>query len=101
MSGVPVISADGLVKRFGRRRALDGLRLEVRAGEIHGFLGPNGSGKTTTLRALMGLLRLDGGTVRVLGRDPWPDAAAIHRRVAYVPGDVALWPRWDTRALVP
>ncbi len=81
-----------LVKTFGRTRALDGLDLQVRAGEVHGFLGPNGSGKSTTIRVLLGLLRADSGTVRLLGGDPWRDAAALHRRLAYVPGDVTLWP---------
>ncbi|RJL31622.1 ABC transporter ATP-binding protein [Bailinhaonella thermotolerans] len=87
-----VISAAGLVKTFGRTRALDGLDLEVAAGEIHGYLGPNGAGKTTTLRVLLGLIRPDGGRVRLLGGDPWRDAVALHRRLAYVAGDVALWP---------
>jgi ABC-2 type transport system ATP-binding protein len=88
----PVITVAGLVKRFGTVRALDGLDLEVRAGEVHGFLGPNGAGKSTTLRALLGLLRVDGGRATVFGDDPWADAVSIHRRLAYVPGDVALWP---------
>jgi ABC-2 type transport system ATP-binding protein len=86
------ISVAGLVKTFGRTRALDGLDLEVAPGEVHGFLGPNGSGKTTTIRVLLGLLRADAGTVRLLGGDPWSDAVALHRRLAYVPGDVTLWP---------
>ncbi len=86
------ISADGLVKRFGRHKALDGLDLRVRAGEVHGFLGPNGAGKTTTLRVLLGLLHTDAGAASVLGMDPWRDAAALHRRLAFVPGDVSLWP---------
>ncbi|HET6533756.1 MAG TPA: ABC transporter ATP-binding protein [Actinoplanes sp.] len=86
------ISISGLRKSFGRVKALDGLDLTVAAGEVHGFLGPNGSGKTTTIRVLLGLLRADGGTVRMLGGDPWRDAVALHRRLAYVPGDVTLWP---------
>jgi len=86
------IQATGLVKRYGRTVALDGLDLRVGAGEVHGFLGPNGAGKTTTLRILLGLLRADAGQVTVLGRDPWTDAVALHRRLAYVPGDVTLWP---------
>ncbi len=77
---------------FGRTRALDGLDLTVRPGEVHGFLGPNGSGKSTTIRVLLGLLRADAGTVRLLGGDPWRDATELHRRLAYVPGDVTLWP---------
>jgi ABC-2 type transport system ATP-binding protein len=86
------ISISGLVKRFGPTRALDGLDLEVRTGEVHGFLGPNGAGKTTTIRVLLGLLRADAGRAELLGGDPWRDAVALHRRLAYVPGDVALWP---------
>jgi ABC-2 type transport system ATP-binding protein len=86
------ISISGLVKTFGPTRALDGLDLEVGTGEVHGFLGPNGAGKTTTLRILLGLLRADAGTARLLDGDPWRDAVALHRRLAYVPGDVTLWP---------
>lgn len=86
------IDISGLVKTFGRIRALDGLDLRVTAGEVHGFLGPNGAGKSTTLRVLLGLLRADGGRVRLLGGDPWSQASALHRRLAYVPGDVNLWP---------
>jgi ABC-2 type transport system ATP-binding protein len=89
---VPPIRVTGLRKSFGRTVALDGLDLEVTAGEVHGFLGPNGAGKSTTLRVLLGLLRADGGTAELLGGDPWRDAASLHRRLAYVPGDVALWP---------
>jgi polyether ionophore transport system ATP-binding protein len=86
------ISVAGLVKTFGRVRALDGLDLDVRTGEVHGFLGPNGAGKSTTIRVLLGLLRADAGTARLLGHDPWEDAVTLHRRLAYVPGDVELWP---------
>src|ERR671929_880650 len=86
------ISVSGLYKSFGRTRALDGLDLTVRTGEVHGFLGPNGAGKSTTIRILLGLLRADAGTARVLDGDPWRDTAALHRRLAYVPGDVTLWP---------
>jgi ABC-2 type transport system ATP-binding protein len=86
------ISTSGLVKSFGRTRALDGLDLTVTAGEVHGLLGPNGAGKTTTIRVLLGLLRAGGGQARVLGGDPWRDAVALHHRLAYVPGDVNLWP---------
>jgi ABC-2 type transport system ATP-binding protein len=86
------ISVSGLVKTFGRTRALDGLDLTVRTGEVHGVLGPNGAGKSTTIRILLGLLRADAGTARLLGGDPWADATALHRRLAYVPGDVTLWP---------
>jgi ABC-2 type transport system ATP-binding protein len=86
------IRIEALVKNFGRTRALDGLDLVVRTGEVHGFLGPNGAGKTTTLRVLLGLLKADGGTARLLGGDPWTQATELHRRLAYVPGDVTLWP---------
>src|SRR3954454_1899850 len=86
------IDVSGLVKSYGPTRALDGLDLQVRQGEVHGFLGPNGAGKTTTLRVLLGLLRADAGTVRLLDGDPWRDTTSLHRRLAYVPGDVSLWP---------
>jgi ABC-2 type transport system ATP-binding protein len=85
------IAISGLVKTFGAVRALDGLDMAVRTGEVHGFLGPNGAGKTTTLRILLGLLRADSGTVSLLGGDPWAEATELHRRLAYVPGDVTLW----------
>ena len=88
----PVIETLGLVKDFGRTRALDGLNLNVAAGEIHGFLGPNGAGKSTTLRVLLGLIRPTAGTARVFGADPWADLVRTHRDIAYVPGDVSLWP---------
>ncbi|WNZ09729.1 ABC transporter ATP-binding protein [Streptomyces sp. 11x1] len=87
----PALEVSGLHKSFGRTHALAGLDLTVETGEVHGFLGPNGSGKSTTIRVLLGLLRADAGTVRVLGRDPWSDAVEVHRRIAYVPGDVTLW----------
>jgi ABC-2 type transport system ATP-binding protein len=86
------IEVSGLRKSYGKTLALDGLDLSVAAGEVHGFLGPNGAGKTTTIRVLLGLLRADGGTARLLGGDPWRQAVALHRRLAYVPGDVTLWP---------
>jgi len=86
------IEVAGLRKNFGQTRALDGLDLTVAAGEVHGFLGPNGAGKTTTIRILLGLLRASGGTAVLLGGDPWHDATTLHRRLAYVPGDVTLWP---------
>ncbi|MFG1705365.1 ATP-binding cassette domain-containing protein [Nonomuraea sp. M3C6] len=86
------ISVSGLVKTYGTTRALNGLDLTVGTGEVHGFLGPNGAGKTTTIRVLLGLLRADAGQVRLLGGDPWRDAVHLHRRLAYVPGDVSLWP---------
>ena len=86
------IAVSGLRKSYGKTVALDGLDLSVAEGEVHGFLGPNGAGKTTTIRILLGLLRPDGGTARLLGGDPWREATALHRRLAYVPGDVTLWP---------
>jgi ABC-2 type transport system ATP-binding protein len=87
-----VISITGMVKTFGPTRALDGLDLTVSQGEIHGFLGPNGAGKTTAIRVLLGLLRHDSGQVSLLGGDPWSEATDLHKRLAYVPGDVMLWP---------
>jgi ABC-2 type transport system ATP-binding protein len=88
----PAIDIHGLRKAFGTIQALDGLDLTVGHGQVAGFLGPNGAGKSTTIRVLLGLLRSDSGTVRLLGGDPWADAVALHRRLAYVPGDVSLWP---------
>lgn len=87
-----VVDVHGLTKSYGRFTALRGLDLQVARGEVHGFLGPNGAGKSTTIRVLLGLLKADGGTARVLGADPWHDVVALHRRLAYVPGDVSLWP---------
>jgi ABC-2 type transport system ATP-binding protein len=86
------ISISGLEKHFGHVVALDKLDLEVTPGEIHGLLGPNGAGKTTTIRILLGLLKADAGSVDLLGGDPWSNATELHRRLAYVPGDVSLWP---------
>ena len=86
------IELHDVVKTFGSTRALDGLDVDVRVGEVHGYLGPNGAGKSVTIRTLLGLLRQDSGTVRLLGGDPWIDAVDLHHRIAYVPGDVSLWP---------
>ncbi len=86
------IQVHDLRKTFGATVALDGLDLDVATGEIHGFLGPNGAGKSTTIRILLGLLRSDSGAATLLGGDPWHDVETLHRRLAYVPGDVALWP---------
>jgi ABC-2 type transport system ATP-binding protein len=86
------IEIQGLRKNFGAVRALDGLELAVREGEVHGFLGPNGAGKSTTIRILLGVVRADAGVARLLGGDPWADAVELHRQIAYVPGDVTLWP---------
>jgi ABC-2 type transport system ATP-binding protein len=87
-----IIEVRGLRKTFGHVTALDGLDLTVTEGEIHGFLGPNGAGKSTTIRVLLGILRATGGQAALFGRDPWADAVALHRELAYVPGDVTLWP---------
>lgn len=91
-AGVSAIELRDIVKTFGAVRALDGLHLTVEPGEVHGFLGPNGAGKSTTIRVLLGLLKADSGSATMLGGDPWRQAAELHRRIAYVPGDVALWP---------
>ncbi|WP_395727325.1 ATP-binding cassette domain-containing protein [Nakamurella sp.] len=88
----PIIRIEGLTKTFGPVRALDGLDLEVAPGEVHGFLGPNGAGKSTTIRVILGLIRASGGHVELFGGDPWHEAATLHERLAYVAGDVALWP---------
>lgn len=88
----PVIDVRDLRKNFGRVGALNGLDLQVNHGEVHGFLGPNGAGKSTTIRVLLGLLRATSGNVTLFGRDPWRDAVSLHREIAYVPGDVTLWP---------
>src|SRR5690625_3971865 len=88
----PAITISDLTKSYGSVRALDGLDLDVERGEIHGFLGPNGAGKSTTIRILLGLMRSDAGAVSVLGHDPWRSATTVHRQLAYVPGDVTLWP---------
>lgn len=87
-----VIRTSGLTKHYGRVHALDGLDLSVDEGQVHGFLGPNGAGKSTTIRVLLGLARKTGGEASVFGGDPWRDAVALHRRIAYVPGDVSVWP---------
>ena len=87
-----VIETRDLRKRFGKVTALDGLDLSVDEGEVHGFLGPNGAGKSTTIRVLLGLIKADSGSATLLGGDPWTGAESLHRRIAYVPGDVSLWP---------
>ncbi|WP_124054263.1 ABC transporter ATP-binding protein [Arcanobacterium ihumii] len=88
----PVITIEGLIKKFGNFTALQGVDLKVEAGEVHGFLGPNGAGKSTTIRVLLGLLKADAGSVTMLGKDPWHDVVDLHQHLAYVPGDVSLWP---------
>jgi ABC-2 type transport system ATP-binding protein len=87
-----VVECVGLTKSFGTTKALNGLDLSVEQGQVAGFLGPNGAGKSTTIRVLLGLLRADGGSATLLGGDPWSDAVKLHKRIAYVPGEVALWP---------
>ena len=87
-----LIEAEGLIKSFGKVKALDGLDLGVGKGQIHGFLGPNGAGKSTTIRVLLGMYHTDGGRARVMGMDPTRAASHINRRLAYVPGSVSLWP---------
>lgn len=86
-----VIHAENIVKTFGKTKALDGVNLELNTGEIYGFIGPNGAGKSTTIRVLLGVLKADSGTAQIFGRDAWNDAVDIHKRIAYVPGDVNLW----------
>jgi len=87
-----VVSIQNLVKNFGKFTALNGVNLELREGEVYGFIGPNGAGKSTTIRVLLGILQATSGQVTVFGKDAWRDAVEIHKRIAYVPGDVNLWP---------
>ena len=87
-----VIETSKLTKNYGKHAALQGVDLIVKQGEVYGFIGPNGSGKTTTIRILLGVLRKNGGEVKLLGGDPWQDAVALHKRLIYVPGDVTSWP---------
>lgn len=89
---MPLLEVKGLTKTFGKFKALSGVELEVRKGEVFGFIGPNGAGKSTTIRVLLGLLKADAGTATIFGKDAWTDAVEIHRKIAYVPGDVNLWP---------
>ena len=87
-----VIATQNLTKHYGHVHALDGLDLTVEHGQVHGFLGPNGAGKSTTIRILLGLARRTAGEATVFGEDPWNRAVDLHRRIAYVPGDVSVWP---------
>ena len=87
-----ILKVNNLTKKFGNFTALDGINLEVNQGEVYGFIGPNGAGKTTTIRILLGILKATSGTATIFGQDAWTDAVEIHKRIAYVPGDVSLWP---------
>ena len=87
-----IVRISSLIKRFGNFTALDGIDLEVKRGEIYGFIGPNGAGKTTTIRVLLGILRASRGKAKIFGMDAWKDAVEIHKNIAYVPGEVNLWP---------
>lgn len=87
-----ILKVNNVTKKFGNFTALDGINLEVNQGEVYGFIGPNGAGKTTTIRILLGILKATSGTATIFGQDAWTDAVEIHKRIAYVPGDVSLWP---------
>ena len=87
-----IIEIKGLSKSYGKQVALEGVNLNVKRGEVYGFIGPNGAGKSTTIRILLGMLKKDGGVVKILGKDPWDNAVEIHKKLAYIPGDVNLWP---------
>lgn len=87
-----ILRTSNLTKKFGKFTALDGVDLQVNRGEIYGFIGPNGAGKTTTIRILLGILKATSGEASIFDMDAWDDAVEIHRRVAYVPGEVNLWP---------
>lgn len=87
-----IIEIKGLSKSYGKQVALEGVNLNVKKGEVYGFIGPNGAGKSTTIRILLGMIKKDGGVVKILGKDPWDNAVEIHKKLAYIPGDVNLWP---------
>lgn len=87
-----IIEVKNLEKSFGKQKALQGIVLNVKCGEVYGFIGPNGAGKSTTIRILLGMLRKDKGEIKLFGKDPWNDAVELHKRIAYIPGDVSLWP---------
>lgn len=87
-----IITTENLTKKFGKFTALNGVNIEVAEGEIYGFIGPNGAGKSTTIRILLGMLKATSGKAQVFGKGAWKDAVDIHKRIAYVPGDVNLWP---------
>lgn len=100
MSPTPAIEVDRLTKRFGQFTAVDDVTFEIHRGEIFGFLGPNGAGKSTTIRALLDLIRPTSGECRVLGLDSRRDAVEIHRRIGFLPADLALWPNLTGRQTV-
>lgn len=87
-----ILKTNQLTKKFGQFTALNGVNLEVKSGEIYGFIGPNGAGKSTAIKILLGILKATSGEAQIFGRDAWKDAVDIHKRIAYVPGDVNLWP---------
>ncbi|UAL49329.1 ABC transporter ATP-binding protein [Sutcliffiella horikoshii] len=87
-----ILETKNLCKTFGKFTALDGVNLNVNSGEVYGFIGPNGAGKSTTIRILLGILKATQGEAKIFGLDAWKDAVEIHKRIAYVPGDVTLWP---------
>lgn len=87
-----LLEVQGLTKRFGGFTALDRVSFEVGSGEVFGFIGPNGAGKSTTIRVILGILKATAGEVKVFGKDAWQDAVEIHQLLAYVPGEVNLWP---------
>lgn len=89
---MPTVKIENLTKKFGKFTALDKVNMEVNAGEIYGFIGPNGAGKTTTIRVLLGILKASGGKTSIFGKDVWKDAVEIHQKIAYVPGELVLWP---------
>ncbi|AKL95922.1 ABC-type multidrug transport system, ATpase component [Clostridium aceticum] len=87
-----VLQTNNITKKFGKFTALDGVNIEVHEGEVYGFIGPNGAGKSTTIRILLGILKASSGEAKIFGKDAWRDAVDIHKKIAYVPGDVNLWP---------
>ncbi len=86
-----IVKVHGLQKSFGKFKALHDVNFTVNAGEVVGFIGPNGAGKSTTIRVLLGIINRDAGNVKIFNRDVWKDSLEIHKRISYVPGDVALW----------
>ncbi|WP_332691738.1 ABC transporter ATP-binding protein [Halalkalibacter lacteus] len=89
---MPIVKTVNVTKRFGKFTAINGVNMEVSSGEVYGFIGPNGAGKSTTIRILLGIIKASEGEVKIFGKDAWKDAVDIHKQIAYVPGDVNLWP---------